>query len=60
MRTWLICSVAVAVTAVVSFTLGLHARPAVPPSPPPVIQETTIWQTDCGVTPEPGERLEKL
>ena len=59
MRAWIICSVAVAVASASSFTLGLRYRPDVP-AQPPVIHETTIWQTDCGVPPEAGERLEKI
>jgi hypothetical protein len=59
MRTWFVCSLLVTLTAVASFVMGQRYRPE-PPQAPSVVHETTIWQTDCGVKPEPGERLEKL
>ena len=54
MRAFLITAIAVAITAVVSFTLGMryHTLPAGTP--------VTIWQTDCNVPTVPGENLEKL
>ena len=58
MRTWLVCAVAVSVTAVAFFTLGLRQR--VPMPPVVTTPEIMIWQQDCGTTPTPGEVLEKL
>ena len=57
MRTWFVCSLLVTLTAVASFVMGQRYQSAPAPT---VTHETTIWQTDCGVKPEPGERLEKL
>jgi len=57
MRSFLICSVLVAVTAVVSFYAGLHHRQTLPAVTTP---ETMIWHQDCGVDPDLGEKLEKL
>ena len=56
MRTWFVCSLLVTLTAVASFVMGQRYAPVTIPAGTPL----TIWQTDCSVAPEPGERLEKL
>ena len=56
MRTWFVCSLLVTLTAVASFVMGQRYAPVTIPAGTPL----TIWQTDCSVAPEAGERLEKL